>query len=166
VGYFIKADGGVDARTDHASGTPFYFGQGGSTSTSYIEFTKKGVIGLYDWASGAGGTFKATPRTPGQITSDQNDYNPGGYSLVQRWSSDASRNVTGLTFATAQVGGEFHLIRNVGSQNIVLKHENAGSSAANRFHCTTGADVTLSADQQALVDYDDTISRWRVSKMN
>jgi hypothetical protein len=123
------------------------------------------VVGFTDSAS-AGGTFAATPTSPSQITGNQNDYNPGGSSYYQRWNSDAARNVTGLTFTAAQTNGQTHIIVNVGSQNILLINESASSTAANRFHNTTGADITLTADQQAYVWYDSTTSRWRVSKMN
>lgn len=112
-----------------------------------------------------GATWRAIARTASQITSDQNNYNPGGRSYFQRWSSDASRNVTGLTFAATQVDGQVHLIVNVGSNNIVLQHQTT-STAANQFLCSTGADITLSANQAADVIYDGTQSRWLVFKRN
>lgn len=105
-------------------------------------------------------TWGAT--TPSQITGDQNNYNPGGQGVYLRLSSDASRNITGLTFTSAQISGEVHTIVNSGSQNIVLVNESASSTAANRFHNATGADITLTADQQASIWYDGTLSRWRV----
>ena len=100
--------------------------------------------------------------TPAQITSDQNNYAPtrGG---LQRWSSDASRNVTGLSLS--QVTGDTVVVYNVGSSNIVLVNESASSTAANRFTCTTGADITLAANEGARLDYDGTSSRWRTSKL-
>jgi hypothetical protein len=96
--------------------------------------------------------------TPSQITSDQNDYNPTGLSTAStlRLSSDASRNITGLQ---GGADGRILFIHNVGSNNIVLKDESASSSAANRFALT--ADVTLSADAVAVLQYDSTSSRWR-----
>jgi hypothetical protein len=115
----------------------------------------------FEAASSAGGTFRAIATTPAQITADQNNYNPGGVSRFQRWSSDASRNVTGLTFATAQVDGQEHIIWNVGSNAIVLVHESASSTAANRFTTSTGADLTLAAGKCACLVYDGTSSRWR-----
>ena len=111
------------------------------------------------------GTFRFVATTPAQIGANQDDYNPGGSSYFQRWSSDASRNVTGLTFTAAQVDGQTHLIVNVGAQNIVLK-EQTTSTAANQFLNSTGADITLSAKQSALVIYDGTTQRWRVFKQN
>lgn len=117
-------------------------------------------------ASSVGGAMRFTAKTATQITSNQNDYNPGGRSKFQRWSTDASRNVTGLVFASAGLDGEEHVIVNVGAQNIVLVNESASSTAANRFTNSTGADITLSANQAADVIYDGTTSRWRAFKRN
>ena len=106
-----------------------------------------------------------TTTTSALITANQNDYNPGGRTYLQRWSTDASRNITGLSFSGLQVDGEQHVIVNVGAQDIVLKHQTT-STASNRFLNSTGADITLTANQSALVEYDGTTARWRVSKRN
>lgn len=108
-------------------------------------------------------TFIASTITPAQITSNQNDYAPSAGG-IQRWSSDAARDVTGMNMIN--LSGTQVTVVNVGSQTITLKNENASSTSTNRFHNTTGADIVLSADQQAMLWYDVTISRWRVSKMN
>ena len=115
-------------------------------------------------ASSAGGTIRFIALSPSQITANQNDYNPGGTSYFQRWNTDASRNITGMTFTATQVDGQTHCIINVGSQNIVLVNESASSTAANRFTNNTGADITLAANAIADLIYDGTSSRWRVSK--
>jgi hypothetical protein len=116
--------------------------------------------------SSEGATISAVATTSSQITADQNNYNPGAKSFFQRWSTDASRNITGLTFTTAQVDGQIHTIINVGSADIVLKHQDTGSTAANRFICSTGADIPLTPNQAADVIYDNTRSRWLVFKRN
>lgn len=126
-----------------------------------------GVIALGGSAASTGGTTASKPNTPAQITADQNNYNQWGaaYGRFLRLSSDASRSLTGL-YATGVADGQLHVIINVGAQNIVLVNESASSTAANRFHNTSGADITLAADQQALLIYDSTTARWRVSKLN
>lgn len=98
--------------------------------------------------------------SPSQITSNQNDYNPTGLATAStlRLNSDASRNITGLQGGAA---GRLLLLHNVGSTDIVLKDESGSSSAANRFALT--ADLTLSADHSCLLQYDGTISRWRLA---
>ena len=111
-----------------------------------------------------GATLAPIPSTPSQIASDQNNYNPAGSGLYLRLSSDASRTLTGLTFTAAQVAGQTHVLVNVGSQNIVIANESASSTAANRFHNSTGADITLAPDGELNCWYDSTTNRWRVTK--
>lgn len=153
-----------------ASNATIGFASGsGSGSTlqnnaTYFGFGTTKVVAIGDTTTGQ--TFSSKPTTPTQITANQNDYNPGGTSMYLRLSTDASRNVTGLTFTAAQIDGQTHVIINVGAQPVVLVNESASSTAANRFHTTTGADITLSADQEASVWYDGTTARWRVSKRN
>lgn len=122
-----------------------------------------GVVGADSTPDGDlthGATFGFIANTPAQITSNQDNYDPGDASYFQRWSSDASRNVTGLTFAiSTKVSGQMHRIWNVGAQNIVLVNE-ATSTAANQFKTSTGANITLGANECADVQYDTTQSRW------
>ena len=96
--------------------------------------------------------------TPPQITSDQDDYDPTGLASasVLRLSSDASRNITGLAGGS---NGCLLLIHNVGSQALVLRDESTSSIATNRFALT--ADLALSPDAVALLQYDGTSARWR-----
>lgn len=96
--------------------------------------------------------------SPSQITGNQDNYAPTGIATasVLRLSSDASRNITGLS---AGSGGEIKLAHNVGSQNIVLVDESGSSTAANRF--ALPADLTLAGDTFTLLQYDATTARWR-----
>jgi len=141
------------------------------TSKSF-NFQSPGVIGNTTPGAASFTTLSVTqrkaypPTSPAQITSNQNNYNPGGNSTYQRWISDASRDVTGLTFTTAQTDGETHTIINIGLADIVLKHQNAGSAAANRFYCSTAADITLTPKQSAEVWYDATNLYWLAYKKN
>lgn len=97
--------------------------------------------------------------TPAELGANVNDYDAGTH-FMQRWSSDASRNVTGMV---AGADSEARLVWNVGAQNIVLKHEDVASAAANRWKSATGADLTLAANKCALAQYDATTARWRVT---
>lgn len=108
-------------------------------------------------------------RNSAQITANVNDYTPSGGRSVYRYdlTSDASRNITGLTWNSfpiyqIPIDGEEHLLYNAGSQNIVLKHQDAASAAENRFNCNTGADITLGPGQSAKLEY--ISSRWAVSR--
>lgn len=96
--------------------------------------------------------------SPAQIGADQNDYAPSGLAgaNVLRLSTDASRSLSGLAGGTA---GRIVVIQNIGGNALLLRNENAASSAANRF--ALFADITLGANQCALLQYDAGASRWR-----
>lgn len=97
--------------------------------------------------------------SPAQITANQNDYAPAGLATATtlRISTDATRNITGMVDARE---GTIKTIINVGSNPIVLKNADAGSTAANRFDF--GADITLAGKQSATLRYDATDSRWKL----
>lgn len=101
-----------------------------------------------------------TPNTQAQFTGNQDNLVLTVISGFQRWSSDASRDVTGVVAGTS---GQYMTIVNVGAQNIVLKDQ-VTSTAANQFLCTAG-DVTLTPNQGAYIIYDTTVSKWRVFKL-
>jgi hypothetical protein len=142
----------------------------GSDGRTKITGTQTGFTG-YDFDADIS-TLALTrgKTTAAQITANKNDYDPGGIGYRQRWNSDATRNVTGFFPSNgsnnALIDGFEFLIINVGSFDIVLQHENAGSAAAHRFNNATGADIILSPNQQALAIYDGTTARWRVVLKN
>lgn len=125
-----------------------------------------GITRLRDNGASNGSCIQTPCYSASSIGASQNNYNPGGRSRIQRWTAGGAFNVTGLTFATAGVDGEDHVIINVGANNITLTHEDAASTAANRFNCTTAANIVLSANQMAWAIYDNTTQRWRVTKLN
>ena len=96
--------------------------------------------------------------SPAQITSNQNDYAPTGFSTatVLRLSTDASRTITGLA---GGADGRIITIHNIGSNDLILSNESASSTAANRF--ALGADATIGANTSTTLRYDATSSRWR-----
>lgn len=95
--------------------------------------------------------------TPSTITGNQNNYAPGRAN-VYHLATDASRNLTGLVAGTH---GEFRLAVNTGAFNLVLKHDDAASTEANRFICPSSTDLTLLPGDAAYLSYDDTTDRWR-----
>lgn len=99
--------------------------------------------------------------TPAQITSNQDNYAPG-VATHYRLSTDASRDITGLS--ASQLDGQICNIINVGSFNIVLKHD-VTSTAANRFLCVGSVDITLTPNGIAHLIYDNTSQRWRVGRL-
>jgi len=91
-----------------------------------------------------------------QVTADQNNYAIPPGELI-RLSTDASRTFTG--FSGSRPG--LFVICNVGSQNVVIANDNAGSTAENRVLCHSGANITLNANESVLITYDFQSSRWR-----
>lgn len=101
---------------------------------------------------------------PISITSNQDNYAPSRNAYRLDFTTDASRNLTGLVFTQPpQLNGEKHWIRNTGSFNLVLSHQSGSSSAANRFFCNTGANITLTPNDSAHIEYD-TNGFWFVYK--
>lgn len=98
--------------------------------------------------------------TAATLTADQNDYAIDTTSSVIRLSSDASRNITGIAKGGSDPDCWTVMLTNVGSNPIVLKAQNTGSAAANRFDLTS--DITLNADESAVIWYDPVVTRWRV----
>ena len=96
---------------------------------------------------------------PAQITANQNNYAPGVCTALFL-TTDAAWTITGLV--AGLVDGETREIWNVGTEDITLAHENAGSAAANRFACQGGADIVLPGGFKASLSCDLTAARWRV----
>ena len=98
--------------------------------------------------------------TNAQITANQNNYAIGNGTRF-RLSTDAARNITGIT---GGADGKMLIIHNVGGFNIVLQDQNAGSLAGNRIITGTGADLTVATNQSVILTYDVTTARWRIFK--
>ena len=98
--------------------------------------------------------------SPPQLTANQDDWNPSGLSGATciRGDTDASQTITGL-----QGGAEGRLLTivNIGSNDLVLAHQSASSTAANRFRFASATDFTLAAGHSMSLRYDDIIDRWR-----
>lgn len=100
--------------------------------------------------------------SPAQLTANQTDYAPTGLStaVVVRLSTDASRSVFSLG---DNVAGRVKRIANVGSNPLVLVHDDgATGTAAMRFLVPGSVNLTLAANDSCWIQYDGTDSRWRV----
>jgi hypothetical protein len=145
-----SAVGHTHSAADLTSGTvaAARLGTGTADATTYLR-------GDQTWQ-----VISTTPTvaSPSQITANQNDY-AGATADINRLSSDAARDITGLSAGTS---GQTVVLVNVGSATITLKHQNTGSSAANRIIVPWAGDYILAADGAAVLVYDATTSRWRV----
>lgn len=109
--------------------------------------------------------------SPTQLTADQNNYAPTNLATsgVLRLTSDAERNISGMTAGSATDPRK--LLFNVGSFPITLSDEDALSSEVNRF--ALGANAFISPDELYIapggvvhVWYDTTSARWRPASWN
>lgn len=115
-----------------------------------------GVVALTNGGASPG-TLRSSANSPAQITANQNNY-AIGTGLFNRVNSDASRTITGVV---AGLDGQLALDWNVGSFDLVYSQQDTNSTAANRFANASGANLTISAGQVALRQYDNTTARWR-----
>lgn len=130
-----------------------------ATLSAYLDGTQARVNIYASLTLGLASGTNPSILSPAQITASQNDYSPTDWidaGLVLRLNTDASWDITGLTGGRA---GRAALIFNVGSFDIVLKDDNAGSTAGNRF--ALDGDITLAPDTGAVLWYDTITDRWR-----
>ena len=120
-----------------------------------LELTGDASVGYMDLVRGQLRTSAVL--SPAQIGANQDDYAPTslGWSTVLRLSTDASRDITGITGGAS---GRILFLFNVGGFNVVLKND-VTSTAANRF--LFPADITLAPNEGIGLMYDATSSRWR-----
>lgn len=100
---------------------------------------------------------------PAQLTANQNNYNPPGLlrATILVLNSDASRNITGIIPTQGANRWRVLMLTNSGSQNIVLKQNDTGNSAAaNCITLPNGADVTLNQSEGIILLYSPINQRW------
>lgn len=117
--------------------------------------------------SSGGGTISTPATTPTTLAANQNDYalaGGTGKSYFIRLAASGAVNITGLSIS--QTDGQEHFLINTSANNITLTHQDALSTAANRFLCSTGANIVLSQNQGCDLIYDSAQSRWLAFKRN
>jgi len=139
-----------------------------STSPNRFNFTDTSGVDIifFPLISAAHALFgySAPSGTPAQIVANQNDYAGSGQTAIWRLDSDAARNITGIVAPTS-ARGKFFYIYYIGVNSIILKNDDAGSIATNRILPTSGADITLTANQGCGLWYDDVTTKWRATKL-
>lgn len=105
------------------------------------------------------GRLRASVSGPELLKKDKNDHPCGGHGVLLL-KTDASRVVTGLAGAT---DSQFLLVVNVGANDLVIAHDNTGSTDVNRIITgPLGADLTVPPNGNVTLWYDADQSRWRV----
>lgn len=99
--------------------------------------------------------------TPGDLTADTNDWNPGAGDIVNV-AATSTVNLTGIVAGTS---GQTLRLFNAGTYPIILKHDSALSVAANRFRNISLGDKLLRPGWFASMTYNVGLARWSVSSM-
>lgn len=105
--------------------------------------------------------------SPAQITTDEDDYSLPAHpneAFIIRLDTDGNHTISGFDIDVddeAEVDDAYMLV-NIGSNDVILGHQDTGSAAENRIISPTGADYTLNSDETCLIWYDDDTSRWRI----
>ena len=103
--------------------------------------------------------------TPPLITVNQNDYAPAGINTANfvRLSTNGNRQITGIIKPSPLCNQVLHLL-NIGVNNVLIRENNAGSLADNRF--LLGANKTIQPNEGLFLIYDQTSLKWRSSGAN
>lgn len=100
--------------------------------------------------------------SPAAIGGAVNDYAPTGFATASTIRQDlsAAANITGLA---AGSDGRIIMLHNIDAvDTLTLNHDNAGSTAANRFFLPNNASVAIRPNGSVTLRYDSTSSRWRL----
>jgi len=131
---------GTDGTTLTFQGTDTYVGRTTTDTLTNKSLTSPTITGTADvqQALSLSGDI-----SPSQLVANTNDWAPTGFSTAStiRFSTDASRNITGLA---GGADGRIIILHNIGAQNAVLINNSGSSSAGNKFFI--GSDITLAAD--------------------
>lgn len=99
--------------------------------------------------------------SPAALSIDTHNWAPAGVNDVSyiRVSVSVSVHLTGI--AAAQTEGRILIITNISALNLIIDHESANSTAANRF-AMNNAQITMGQNASLIWRYDATSSRWRL----
>lgn len=163
----FATDVSISLRTNHIvelfhNGTNWKVLRGYVPQTSGLAYWAGDIAGGSDATSPAliqaGLGFKwAGVNTPSQYSANQNNLSLSTSITTYRISSDAARDITGISTVSE---GRFYIFHNVGSFTITFKNESSSSTAANRF--SFGQDIPLPAGGTLVMVYDNTTQRWRL----
>lgn len=120
-------------------------------------------VGACTGASGGGGgpIEFTSPITPAALAAgDTNNYAPTGISTTTWIRQAVNASDSALTGLSAQDAGKLIMIENLGPSLLEIKHEDAGSTAANRFALPGETNLFIPPGGTSSFVYDGTSSRW------
>jgi hypothetical protein len=127
-----------------------------------------GSISFNDDTTFAATMFYGSPITPSALASGNTDnYNPSGAiggKNVFRLTPDITlgSTLTGIAAAAANYVMRLFNIQTGATGTLTLAHQDAGSSAGNRFICPGEVSLVIQAGGSVELWYDGASSRWRV----
>lgn len=144
---------GIEAGADDVSSAHVVSALASQSLTSLVDITNTG-------ATSHGGIFSLTNDiTPTILSANQDNYAPTGGTTAAVWriSGDAlNRSLTGIT---GGADGRILKLENIGTQPILLLHDQT-STAANRFSLPSSTTFTLLPGATITLIYDATLARW------
>ena len=109
-----------------------------------------------------GQTLLTAAITPTQLVANTNNWSPTGLATCNVIRIDVSMAID-LTGIVAQPSGTMICLYNqTATHTVSILHDNANSTAANRFYCPGAATYSLTTFQSVWLRYDGTQSRWTV----
>jgi hypothetical protein len=96
-------------------------------------------------------------------SADQDDYNPAGLSTAARLGINASASFVLSGLAGGSDGREITISNRSTDYLVLLEHQGAGSTAANRFDLPNGFPLFLLPGDRVTMVYSTTSNRWQVT---
>jgi hypothetical protein len=139
---------------------------GETCALSNFRYTSIGnYLRLNGRQSSGGGSIVVQPNTV-SIAANQNNYALTSSGL-HRLNCTVASDITGIAPSISHFDGRMIRLVNVGTATVTLKHNDAASTAANRFYLSSGTHLAIAVDQWADLVYDSTnngsgAAGWRV----
>jgi hypothetical protein len=135
-----------------------------TTLTTTASVLKVNLANANTWTgSQTFGGIALTSNAPTALAANTNDWALSTAHSYFKVSSSANVNVTGIANGA---DGRVIMLVNTGANNLVLLSENAGSTAANRFHFPGGDSIIIGPDGSLTLIYDSGLSRWKFVSAN
>lgn len=106
-------------------------------------------------------TIGGTGGTVAEVELD--DFAIDGPFAYVKLTNTSELTLTGALIDSGNVDGARVIVEAL-DQDVILKHQDAGSATANRFINERNVDITLGQSARALLVYDSANTRWRVTK--
>lgn len=165
----VQSSTGLTLRNSAGTGDVSLVSPSGTFNTSFTLPSSAGAngqalitdgSGTLSWGD-VGGTSVITPT---ELTADQNNYGPTGFSTatIVRISGDNQlRVITGLVAPTSGTSFRQVTFVNVGSNSILFTSQDTSSTDVNRFEIDQKL-FGLCPDDSVTFMYDNTTDRWRI----